>query len=320
MTRPAAIVTLAAVLLAGTAAAQEIAAAPASRDSLPSGIPELVGHRFVPTRLVPTPFVRTYLRNGLAIGKTGQLQTPPIEVGGTEILSIYGEMFLAALEFEYQLALKRWLALHLQFGLVAQTGTEVNTLLAEGIGTATDFEIGWLVALAEGRKTQLSVAAEISNRGVTGMSVFNLVEGIVEGTDTSLTRKTPVLNGRLGLRGAWAVSNLFGVTAVAEAGSGETLDRGRSADWFYKFGADLTFDLDQFGLPLGLSLAGATSNFGGDTVARRADSSETGVKLSYIGRDAFLLGVFTSWARTPTTGLLGDLTVMWAGVTLQYFF
>jgi hypothetical protein len=316
MKRLAAVLVLVCILQAPAIDAQTTA----DRDSIPSGIPQLVGHRFVPSGLVPSPFVRTYLRNAIGVGATGNLETPPITVGGTEITSLKGTMLLAALEFEYQLALKRWLALRAQFGLAAQTGTEVNTLLAEGVGTSLDFQVGWLVGLAGGEKTQLSLALDISNRSVTGMSVLNLVENIVEGTDLSFTRKTPVLNGLMGLRGAWAVSNLVGFNAAAEYGSGETSDRSRGADWFYRLGGAVTFDLDQYGLPLGAGLFGTTSNFGGDTVARRDNSSEAGFKLTYIGRDAFLLSFFVNWARVPTDGLVEDLTVTWTGFSLQYYF
>ena len=297
------------------------AAADAPSDSIPSGIPQLADHRFVPVGVVPAPFVRTYLRNSIGLGSTGNLETPPIVVGGAEIVGLKGSMFMAVLDFEYQLALKRWLALRAQVGLAAQTGTEVNTLLAEGVGTALDFQVGWLVGLAGGEKTQLSVAADISNRSVTALSVRYLVEDIVAGADNiRLTRKTPVLNGTVGVRGAWAISNLVGLNAVAEIGNGETTDRNQASDWFYRAGLGVSLDLDQYGLPLGAALAGVTSNFGGDTVARRDNSSEGGFKLSYIGRDAFLLSFFVNWARVPTDGLVEDLTVHWTGVSLQYFF
>jgi hypothetical protein len=71
---------------------------------------------------------------------------------------------------------------------------------------------------------------------------------------------------------------------------------------------------------LGAGLYGATSNFGGNTVARRDNSSEGGVKLTYIGRDAFMLNVFVNRARVPTDGLVRDLTVTWTGVSLDYYF
>jgi hypothetical protein len=229
-------------------------------------------------------------------------------------------MLLAALEFEYHLALKRWLALRAQIGLAAQVGTEVNTLLAEGLGTALDFQVGWVVTLAGGERTQLSCAATISNRSVTGMSVLYLVRDIVEGTDAGLTRKTPVLNGTVGLQGAWAVSNLFGLHAVADFGAGETADRTKGTEAFYRSGIAATFDLDEYGLPFGVALAVVTTNFGGATVARRDNSSSAGIKLAYIGRDAFLLGLNMSWSRVPTDGLIEDLTVASTGVSLHYFF
>lgn len=287
---------------------------------LPTGIPELRGHRFVPTALVPSPFIRTTLRNTLGFGTTGTVETPPITVGGTEIQGLKGSITAVALVLEYQIALKRWLALRGEFGLAGQFGTGVQTILAEGMSTVTDFEFGWVFSLREGERTALAGALNISNRSVTGINIFNLVSDIVEGTDLGLTQTTPVLNANGDLRWAWAASELVGFSLSGTLGNGETLNRQESTAWFYGAGLAVSFDLDKYGWPLGVVLSGSHDNFGGATATERDSSSKGSFVLSYIGRDSFVLSLDISQAKIPTSGILETLDITAMGFSLQYFF
>ena len=47
---------------------------------------------------------------------------------------------------------------------------------------------------------------------------------------------------------------------------------------------------------------------------------ESGVRVSYIGRDSFLISLDVSWAEIPTTGMLESFSANWIGVSLRYFF
>lgn len=295
-------------------------AAATEQDGLVSGIPELRGHRFSPTLQVPSPIIRTFLRNSLGVGTAKDVSTPPFVIGGVPVEGLRGDLTAANLSFEYQLALKRWLAVRAQFGLTGQFGTGVQTLLAEGAGTTTDFQFGWIIGLHEGEKSALSASLQITNRTVTGISVLNLVNGIVEGTSEGLTQRTPVLNAIGGLRGAWALNELVGLTATAGVGNGETLDRARGSQWFYRTSLAVSFDLDEYGLPLGAAFSGLLDNFGGEGAAARATSRKAGLRLSYIGRESFVLSVDLMWIEVPTLGLLEEFSAGWTGVTMQYYF
>lgn len=287
---------------------------------LPSGIPEIRGHRFVPTSLVPSPFIRTNLRNTLGVGSTGTVETPSFIIGGVPVPGLKGSLTAVALVLEYEIALRRWLALRGQFGLAGQFGTGVQTILAEGVSTVTDFEFGWIFSLREGERTALAGALNISNRSVTGINIFNLVSDIVEGTSYGLTQTTPVLNASGDLRWAWAASELVGFSLTGTVGNGETQNRQSSTAWYYGGGAAVSFDLDKYDWPLGVALSGAVDNFGGAGAAERESSTKGDFVLSYIGRESFVLSLDISKARIPTSGALDAVDITAVGFSLQYFF
>jgi len=302
-------------------AADDPAPAPAdSTEAIPSGIPELHGHRFLPTIMVPSPFINTFLRNTLGTGSATDVTTPDFIINGEPVAGLSGNISSANLSFEYQLALKRWLAVRAQFGFTGQFGTGVQTLLAEGLGTSLDVQFGWLISLRQGERSQLSGSLQISNRTVTGISVLNLVRDIVDGTNLGLSHKTPVLNALAGVHWSWAASELVGLTVMGNVGNGETLDRANNSDWFYRTGLAVSFDLDGYGLPMGVAVSGAVDNFGGEGAAERARAVESGIRLSYIGRESFVLSLDMSWSRVPTVGIIQEFDVSSLGLSMRYFF
>jgi len=316
-----AVIATVSIVLSLAAATPAAAASPADTTTvMPAGIPELQGHRFVPSPLVPSPFIRTFMRNTLGFGSTGTLETPPFIFEGDLVPGLKGSVTGVALVFEYQVALKRWLALRGQFGLAGQFGTGVQTLLAEGLSTTTDFEFGWIFKLREGERTALAGALQISNRSVTGVNIFNLVSDITEGTNYGLTHTTPVLNTEGELRWAWAASGLVGVSLVGTVGTGETLDRRHGMDWYYRTGLAVSFDLDRYRWPLGVALSGGVDNFGGASAAERRTSWKSGLVLSYIGRDSFVFSLEVSQARIPTPGILDTVDITSMGFSIHYYF
>lgn len=322
MRRPtgALILVLLAWAFAGPVLAATDEAVADTTGTIDRGVPQMQGHRFVPAPLVPSPFINTYLRNTLGMASAKDVSTPPIIIDGNEIPGLVGNLNAVILAFEYQLALKRWLAVRGQVGLAGKFGTGVQTLLAEGIGTSVEFEFGWVFSLHRGERTRLSGAMSISNRSVNIFSVFNLVSDIVEGTNYGLSQTTPVLSGEVGLRFAWALSELIGLTSHLSAGNGDTLDRSSASTGIYRAGLALSFDLDRYSVPMGVVLGGSFTDFNGNDVGDTGEGWETGVRVSYIGRESFLISLDFNWADLPTTGLVEAFSANWVALSLRYYF
>ena len=199
-------------------------------------IPTLNGHQFTPNGLTRDPFILTYIRNSLGIGKAVDLFVPVYENGGGEVYGLKGDLMNAILEFEYQQAVKDWVAFRAQVRIFGRLGTGTQSILSQGISANMGFEFGWMFKLAQGKKTALSGTIGVSNNSTTAVDLLGFVNGVIEGPNVPLVKTVPVARGGVGLRYAWAATELTGFNFLGDVGLGESLDRSREDEWFFKFG------------------------------------------------------------------------------------
>ena len=255
-------------------------------------IPHLNGHRFTTNTLTGDPFINTYLRNTLGIGQSLDLFVPIIKIGDDEVLGLKGDLLKAILEFEYQQAVKDWVAFRVQVRVTGRLGTGVQSLLSSGVTAHTGFEFGWLFKLSEGEKTALSATLNLWNNSVTVVDFLGFAEGIADGENIPLVKTIPTTRGGGGLRYAWAASDLVGFIFKGETGMGESVDRSNSDEWFFNFAAAADFDLNtKTDVPLGLVLGYQLDTFpeGGEEIV---DAKHDIVfRISYTGTTDFLLSL-----------------------------
>ncbi len=255
-------------------------------------IPHLNGHQFTTNTLTGDPFVKTYIRNTLGIGQSIDLFVPITEIDGGQVLGLKGDLLKAILEFEYQQAVKDWVAFRVQARVTGRLGTGAQSLLASGVSANTGFEFGWLFKISEGEKTALSATLNLWNNSVTLVDFLGFVDGIIEGENNSLVKTVPTTRGGGGLRYAWAASDLVGFIFKGETGIGESVDRSNSDEWFFNFAAAADFDLKtKSDVPLGLALGYKIDTFpeqGEDLANAKHDLV---FRISYTGTTDFLLSL-----------------------------
>jgi hypothetical protein len=256
-------------------------------------IPHLSGHQFTTNALTGDPFVNTYIRNTLGMGKSIDLFVPIAEIGEDQVLGLKGDLLKAILEFEYQQAVKDWVAFRVQVRVTGRLGTGVQSLLASGVNASTGFEFGWLFKLAEGEKTALSGTLNLWNNSVTLVDFLGFVEGVVDGEQTPLVKTIPSTRGGGGLSYAWAASDLVGLLFKSETGMGESVDRTKDSDeWFFNFAAAADFDLKtKTAVPLGLALGYKFDTFpeAGEELANA--KHDLVFRIAYTGTTDFLISL-----------------------------
>ena len=291
-----------------------------AQDQAGSQRPALGSHSFTETVDVPSPFVRSFIRNRLGAGKAFDLEIPPIEIGGVPISGLEGDLLFAILDFEYQYAIKDWIAIRARVLGTGRLGSDTLSLLSEGVTMATGFEFGWLVRLRESEKTALSLDLSLADRSFTGVNISRFVDDIIADVPASLVRKTPSARVGGGLRFAWAASPLIGVSARGSTGYGESVDRTRDDTWFWNFATAVDFDLrTKVSAPLGVAIGFKYDNFpefSGDI----ADGVySTFFRFSYLGREDFLMSLDVSRDRLPVSGSRPNLTGMSVTLSLRYY-
>jgi hypothetical protein len=284
-------------------------------------IPRLAGHTFVPNRFAPDPFVKTYVRNSLGLGKVPDLVTPIIVIEGETVVGLQGDLLNAILEFEYQQAIQDWIAFRAQVRVVGRLGTGVQSLLAQGITANTGFEIGWLFKLAQGRRTMLSGTLNLWNSSTTVINLLDWAQGIVDGVQVPLTRTVPSTRGGGGLRFAWAVSDLVGMNLFTEVGYGESVDHFNDDEWFYRLAATVDFDLKtKTSVPLGFAVGYRQMSVpegGGDF---SGNVREVLLRTAYTGSTDFRISLDMTWGQLPVTALDQTLKVVSTSINLRYYF
>lgn len=283
--------------------------------------PLLGGHAFLPNKLVPDPFIRTFIRNSVGLGQAVDLEIPTPIIDGDTILGLKGDLLFAILDFEYQHAVKDWLAVRAEVDVVGRLGTNLGALLASGVTAATGFEIGWLIRLFESERTLLSGSLEFTNSSFATINISRFVEDIIQGRPASLVGNTPIARGGGSLRFAWGLSQFFGLTAQAAGGYGESVERTADDQLYVDFGGTLDFDLLAISpVPIGVLLGFKYATFpeAGDDVK---DDTRTGLlRIAYNGRSDFIIGLDVRSQQFESRALNQTINFGSFGINLRYYF
>ena len=274
-----------------------VAAVPVSAEEIRR--PTLAGHTFVSTDLVPDAFVRGYVRSSMRFAQGAHIDYPPLVVAGDTLLTLDGDLAYALVDFEYQHEVRDWMAVHVRVDLRTRLGTQVSSLVAEGVSVTTGFEFGWLARIHQTPKTMLSGSLGVINQTVTVVDVKRFAEDVANGVpNAALVDNVPTVRTAAGLRYAWAISRPVGLTLLAEGSYGEPIDRDESDSWESQLGASVDFDAGAaWGIPVGAALAFRRSSLPVLSTADNGGVSETVLRLAYNAKPDFLisldiLGVF----------------------------
>ena len=183
--------------------------------------PALAGHVFVSTDLVPDAFVRGYVSNSLGYSQTAEFNYPALVVGGDTLLALNGSLAYALLGMEYQHAIRNWIAVRVGVGMRSRLGTQLSSLVSEGVSVTSGLEFGWLVRLRETERTMLSGYAGVTKQTLTLIDVGQFTEDVIDGDpDPSLIDDVPSVRSVAALRFAWAASRPLGLTLLAQGSYG----------------------------------------------------------------------------------------------------
>jgi len=303
--------------LVGTAHAQTADSVPVVKDLKR---PVLGPHRFVPNPRAEDPFPRTYVRNGLGIGKALDLVVVPEFVIGTDTVGgVTGDLVFAVLDFQYSQRIKDWMGFWVTAKLRGRLGKDVGALVTEGVTLSTGFEIGWLFKFLETDRIAMSATAEVSKNDLTGVNLFDYLQGVIDSQPVPLVRKVPTLWTGGGLRFAWGANTWLGVTANGTLLYGESPDRTKSGEVSGKVSVGASLDFTSLiHVPVGLALG--LDWFSDDPSGESSNSSRAALlRIAYTGRDDFVIALDLSDTRTTLySGTTVDVAT--TRISMRYYF
>jgi hypothetical protein len=283
--------------------------------------PRLAEHMFLTNNLVRDPFIKTFVRNSLGIGRAVDVEIPIIQFDTSTVVGTTGDLVFAFLDFEYQHAVRDWLAARGEVRVLGRLGTDAGALLADGVTAVTAFEFGWLVRLLQGRRTLLSADVKVSNNNTTAVNLLQFVDDVIAGRPARIVRQTPSLRGGGGLRFAWGATPFFGLTALGEVGYGESADRTADDQAYFQLGGTLDFDFSKISpAPIGVVLGGKVDTFpeGGEDFTNELLSAL--LRVAYNGRADFVVALDFTFEQFDSKALDQTIRLGSTGISMRYFF
>lgn len=284
-------------------------------------VPHLNNHYFIPNMDIPSPFIKSHFEMNLGIANSNEFENVILEIDGEKIFGLKGTLLFADLNFDYQQKIKDWIAFNVNVRLTARIGTELQSMLTQGVNTVSSFKMGWLVKLAQGEKYMLSGSIQVNNYSANFINIGDFVKDVIkDSTVTSISKNVPILNGGLGLRYAYGINELLGFQVYGEAIYGESFERGVS-DLIYQAGGSFDVNLaTKTKVPIGFSTFFVATSLPDVVQVKGKTGTSTGIKLSYSGGQHFNLGLEISRDRVPIPNVDEKIKATAVFITSKYYF
>jgi hypothetical protein len=277
--------------------------------------------RVISTTFLDDPFVNTQSSLALGYGKSSNIVTPLIEINGEPLVGLEGELLFATLVFQYRYAVRDWVAVWGQLNIAARLGNELQTMLAQGVNAATGFELGWLFRLYENERHLLSTGISVRDGSATIVDVAGWAEGLVEGEDVELVRKSPTLGTVGDLRYIYAANDFTAFQFLGQLAYGEAVNRSLGNELNYALGGLVSLDFNKkTGHAVGLALGYKYTIIPDVADEIIEDFQAALIGISYTGRPDFSIGLDLEFQRLPVKGIEDPASFFTAVISMQYFF
>jgi hypothetical protein len=255
-------------------------------------VPSLYGHTFPTLSKFRSSFVNTSLQAELGFGNTSPLKIPGMTIGDYEVFAFEGQIVYFDMKVRYQQRFTPWLALHLSFSTAGRTGSDMSTILADGVNTLSGGAIGWLIRIRQTERFNLSTSLTLNNLTGSFINVTEYFRDVVNNVpDPSVTKKVPATNLSAGISGAYAFSPTFGLQFQGEYAYGESFVRDKT-DGYFAIGAAGDVDFNpRYNVPVGLALGYTLTSAPEIVLSDGGNSNIVTAQAGYTGSNEFELGL-----------------------------
>jgi hypothetical protein len=282
----------------------------------------LNGFRFLPSTLIPSPFVTTYIRTATGGGLAFDLSSLFIDVNGDTLGTLTGNVAFMTLDFEFQQQFGGWLAVRAGFTGSARMGIDEQSVLAEGLTGTASVKLGATARIWHNDKWLVSGALDFGRNDFVGLDPFGFAQQVVDSggltADNSLVETNNATTGRGSGRVAWAPKPWLGLTGFLGAASTDVSSG--SSNFIVGGGATVAVDLKPLNWPaLGFLLGYVSESVNnGNDIAKRS-TGFTGAVM-YTGRDDFSVGLEATSRKFTRNTLEPDFSALIVTFNIRYWF
>jgi len=271
----------------------------------------LNGFRFIPSSIVDEPFATTFFQNSTGGGSAVNLSIPVRNLAGDTIETINGSIGFLLVDFDYQQAITKWLALRASAGGIGRLGTSIPSLVATGVSAAFGGALGATVPILNRPNFIVSAVADYRVNTQYDVDPFGFAKQVADSTydpesdSGALLRSYPVDRWSVGLRGAWAIAPWVGVSGELEPGGAHENSEHKSLT---TYGALVGFDFGKRSkVPVGLTLGYRGQSGSGKTGNIAGGYRTAQVGVYYTGRRDVQIGADVFWSKIAVSSSSSDL-------------
>ena len=283
-------------------------------------VPSLNSHRFVPQSLIRSPFMNSAFEMRMGVEGTVDLTLPLPDFLPDSIKGPQGNLLFVNIGFRYNQKIKDWISFYLQTSIAVRSGTELGTLLFEGVNTMIGGETGLQFKILDLHKHKLAGRVSVNNYSATIINMGQFIKDILDrNPDASLTQDVPALAAGIGVSYAYGITNVTGLTATSEMHYGESITRGKET-LRYKLGAAVDFNWADKGVPIGISLAYLLRSTADFVYVDNKVGHSFASKFAYTASPNFVLGVEITSSFIPVFSVPEKVKAMGVMFNMSYFF
>jgi len=283
-------------------------------------VPKLDGHEFVQLPLVGLPFINTAFQSRLGVSTTNGIEIPLPDFLPDTLRGLSGDLLYVTLAFKYNQRIKDWIGFYAEVNINVRSGTELGTIVSEGVNTLTGGKTGVVFKLLERKRHYLSGSFEVSNYDANIIDIGQFVRDIIENNpDPSITKDAPALSVGLAARYVFAWNKVIGVAANGRLLYGENIVRGDDA-FRIEAAAAMDFNFKSKGVPIGAVLGYQITNAPEIVYVESKLARTIGLKLAYTGAPNFLIGIELNSTSIPLSSTDDSARAVGALVNISYWF
>jgi len=283
--------------------------------------PSVGDHVFTPIAYSNLPFTNTYFSTLMGAGLTADLIHKLKGIDGIDLPGLEGELTFIEIGFSYQQRVRDWLAAYIDLNISARVGTELQSILSQGVNTINSFNIGWHIKLVERNKIAFSTFIGLLNNQGSFISISGFVQDIINGVpNPSISTEIPILAGATGYRFAYGISDLIGLKFSGDFVYGESFERGVNK-FSYIAGGGIDFDFNpRYSVPLGLVLNYSISTLPDLVIDTDEYAQIFHLKIAYTKAVDFSLGIEYFFQKIPLPNVEKPSTVNSVALAARFYF
>ncbi|MCK5730362.1 MAG: hypothetical protein KAH68_04775 [Draconibacterium sp.] len=267
----------------------------------------LNGHIFNSINTSKSAFINTYLNTELGFGNTGNLDLPGIVIGDNEILSFNGSVTYITVNLDYRQKINDWMAFRLSMSLGGRIGSNISTILVDGLNTYGGVIVGWDFRLVQKQKFQMAGSVFVKNITGSFIDIAGYVNDIIHNAPfPEPVRNIPVLTFGIGNQCAYAFNKTYGMQFGVDFSYGESFNRSEQ-NFYSSFNISGDMDLmPKKQIPLGFAVGYEISSNPEDTYLEFIHTNIFSGKIAYTGSSDFDLGLQFIMNRVKLSDAITD--------------